>query len=106
MKKLFINGEWVIVKIRPFTMAISEVMIIVPKRVGQKVTWQNVPGEMEHCGLTKDRSAYCITTIKNADYNNCSQNVLEDIMSRDRLYCKSIDFESHRASYELLRALS
>lgn len=106
MKKLFINGEWVIVKIRPVTMAISELMIIVPKRVGQKVTWQNVPGEMEHCGLTLDRSAYCITMIKNADYNNCSQNVYEDIISRDRIYCKSIDLDSHRASYELLRALS
>lgn len=75
MKKLYINGEWVIVKIHPLTMAISELMIIVPKREGQKVTWHNVPGDMDHCGLTKDRSAYCITTIKNADYNNCSQNV-------------------------------
>ena len=37
MKKLYINGEWVLVKIRPLTMATSELMIIVPKRVGQKV---------------------------------------------------------------------
>lgn len=106
MKKLFINGEWVIVKINPLTMAKSELMIIVPKREGQKVTWHNVPGDMDHCGILKKGGAYCVTLITNAEYNNNSQNVFEDIMSRDRLYCKSINLDSHRASYELLRALS
>ena len=105
MKKLYINGEWVIVKIRPLTMATSELMIIVPKRVGQKVYWHNVPGEPDHCGLLKG-AAYCVTTIDNSSYNNSEYAVIQDIQSRERLYWKSINLDSHRASYELLRALS
>lgn len=105
MKKLYINGEWVIVKINPLTMAKSEVMIIVPKRVGQIVTWQNVPGNFDHCGVLKG-SAYCVTRIDNADYGYSELNVLFDIQTREKLYCKSINLDSHRASYELLRALS
>lgn len=106
MKKLFINGEWVIVKINPLTMAKSEVMIIVPKRVGQNVTWQNVPGNFDHCGTLKSGAAYCVTTIVNAEYGNSELNVLFDIQTRERLYWKSINLDSHRASYELLRAFS
>lgn len=105
MKKLYINGEWVIVKIRPLTMATSELMIIVPKRVGQKVYWRNVPGEPNHCGLTKG-AAYCVRTIENADYDYNEYNVLNDIITREGLYRKAINLDSHRASYELLRALS
>ena len=105
MKKLYINGEWVIVKIIPLTMSTTEVMIIVPKRVGQTVTWQNVPGNFNHCGELKS-AAYCVTRINNADYGNSELNVLYDIQTRDNLYCKSINLDSHRASYELLRELS
>lgn len=106
MNKLFINGEWVIVKIRPLSMATSELMIIVPKRVGQNVTWQNVPGNFDHCGILKNGAAYCVTTIANADYSNRELNVLFDIQTREKLYWKSINLDSHRATYELLRAFA
>lgn len=86
-------------------MSKSEVMIIVPKRVGQNVTWQNVPGNFDHCGELKG-AAYCVTRIDNADYGNSELNVIYDIQTRERLYWKSIDLESHRASYELYRAFA
>lgn len=105
MKKLFINNEWVLVKITPLTMALSEVMIIVPKRVGQTVHWHNTPGNTDHCGLMKG-AAYCVCTIVNSEYNNSEYAVIQDIMKREKLYWKSINLDSHRASYELLRALS
>lgn len=105
MKKLFINNEWILVKITPLTMSSSEVMIIVPKRVGQNVTWCNTPGTFHHCGLMKG-AAYYVATINNAEYHNSEYEVIYDISRREKLYWKSINLDSHRASYELLRALS
>jgi len=103
MKKLKVNEEWIIVKITPLSMRISRVTILIPKRVGQQVTWNNhIKGDVIDCGTIKG-AAYQIIEIFNDDYNNSEQCVYDAIRMCENHYTKSIDLSSYRASYELLR---
>lgn len=101
------NGETCKVTLEYISMTKTLVSISVKKRIGQSVQFLDLETGDVIIGSTTDHKEYTTLsfTIENSDYMY-DESILLYNLSTKITFRKSINLDSHRASYELLRAFA